>query len=112
MRLKFARLFERVRCERLLDHYQIKAIQLTKDVQVIDRVRGVRIDHQWKVRKLSAHSSDRLNVPARLYFDLHASITFGDVAVNAFNQLVDAFEDPDCDARRYPASFNAKQFTQ
>src|SRR5215216_4278178 len=112
MRLKCARLFDRIRCEWLLDHHQLKWIQLTKDAQITDRVSGIRIDHQRKLRKLGSHRCDRLNVPARLYLDFHALITFGDVAANAFNQLVNRFEDPDSYTRGYRTSFNAKQFTQ
>ena len=64
------------------------------------------------MRKLGTDSSDWLDIPARLYFDFHALITFGNVTAHAFNQLVDRFEDPDRDTRGYRTSFNAKQFTQ
>src|SRR6185369_1129516 len=99
MRLKFTCFAYCFGCERLLDHHQLKSIQLTEELHVVKRVRRICINHQRHVGKLSPHCGYWFDVPAGLDLDLDASITFSDVTSHSIEQLIHCVKDADSHAR-------------
>jgi hypothetical protein len=63
--------------ERLLDHEQVEGVEGAEDLDVLERVRGVRIDRQQDVRVRRAHGPDALDVRARLELELDPPVPLG-----------------------------------
>src|SRR5207249_2874638 len=86
--------------ERLLDHHEVKAVERLQALEVVKRVRGVRVGHQSDARKPGANASQRFRVPARLDFYLDALVAGGELALDLLDQLLERVLNADRNAAR------------
>ena len=74
--------------QRLLDHHQVKIVQLAQVLGVGQGVRGVGVHHQLDGGEAFAHAADHVHVPAGLDLHLDALIARGQFHFDLFEQLL------------------------
>src|SRR5438094_2640020 len=72
--LKFDVAVEIIPPERLLQHHQVKTIELLQEREVVERVRGIGIHHQLDSWKFLSQSCDGLQIFSRPDLDLDALV--------------------------------------
>src|SRR5690242_17159659 len=63
-----------VPAERLLDHDEVEGVELLQKGRVFEAISGVGVGHQADAREALAERADRLDIAARLDFDLDALV--------------------------------------
>ncbi len=81
--------------ERLFDHQQIEGVERAEHVQILEGVRGVRVDGQQDVRMVGSDRRDPVEVQTRRDLELDPPVTLGEVPIDLCAQLVDGLRDPD-----------------
>ena len=71
--------------QRLLDHHEIKTVELLEPVRIGQRVGGIGVGHQLDRREALAHFGHHVHVPARLDLHLDALIPGRQLALDLFN---------------------------
>src|SRR6266568_7627523 len=72
----------------LLDHQQVKSIQLPQRRRLSRIICAVRVHHQRHIRKLLTDSLNQLHIPTRLNFDLNPTITLLHITTYYINQFL------------------------
>ena len=57
-----------IMCQRLLDQKQFEFVESLERVQIVQGIRGIRIDLQWELGISLTHPADDLDIPARRDF--------------------------------------------
>src|ERR1035437_3318238 len=84
--------------QRLLDHHQVKIVQLAQVLGVGQGVGGVGVGHQLDRRETFAHAAAHVDVPAGLDLHLDALIAGGEFDFDFFEQLLHGILYADGDA--------------
>ena len=94
----------------LLEHHQVVLIHLLERVDVRQRVRRVRITHEWYVWKSCAHLANDFDVPSRLNLDFDATVAGFHFRVDLLQQFVDRWLNSNRDTTVDALSRSSQQF--
>ena len=84
--------------QRLLDHHQVKIVELAQMVGIGQRVGGVGVGHQLDGGKALAHLAHHVDIPAGLDLHLDALVAGGQLALDLLEQLRHGILNADGDA--------------
>src|SRR5438132_7982495 len=84
--------------ERLLQHHQVKTIELLQEREVVERVRGIGIHHQLDSWKFLSQSCDGLQIFSRPDLDLDALVAGREFLLHGRDQFLDRILDADRNA--------------
>ena len=73
--------------ERLLDHEQVKSVELFQVLDLVERIGGIGIATEHDLRPTGADFLEDLDVPARFALDLDAAVAGIQFGVDFFQQL-------------------------
>src|SRR5262249_54956836 len=90
----------------------IEPVELSEHVDVVDRVRGVAVDHEGCGREPPTDRLDRLEIPAWLDLDLHAPVPVRQVTLAALEELTGRRIDADRHPRRKGARAPSEKLVQ
>ena len=86
-----------IRCKRLLDHEKPQLIHFLEEIDIIQGIGRVRIDHQHDVAIFLADGAEIIDIIARFDLALHTAIALCHVFLDGVKQLVRRI----FDAKRY-----------
>src|SRR5882757_2374855 len=86
LRLQFGMIENVVPGERLLDHHELVSVECLQMGGLLKMISRIRVNHEPQSRKALANCGDKLQILARLDFDLDALITRGQFFFNGGNQ--------------------------
>ena len=75
--------------EWLLDHRRLCRVDPLEQRDVLERVRGIRVDHEGKVGKVFARGFGDLHLEARLDLQLDALVSTFELAADRLHERVD-----------------------
>ena len=81
--------------ERLFDHQQAEVVERSEDVEVLEGVRGVRVDRQEDVRMVGPDRRDAVEVHPGRDLELDPPVAVGEVPVHLGTQLIGGLGDAD-----------------
>src|SRR5215471_3119826 len=86
--------------QRLFDHQQVEAVELSQVIDLVQCVRGISVATQENIRPALADSLEDVHVPSRLTFDFNPPIAGAELGFNLLEQLLHRVLDSDGDAAR------------
>src|SRR2546430_3303718 len=95
--------------ERLLDHHRTYRIDPLEKLDVAERIRRVRIEHEGQIGESLAGRLRDLDLEARLDLELHALVSTLELAADRVHERFDRWLDADGDAAEDPIARPAEK---
>src|SRR5256885_812235 len=95
--------------ERLFDHYRGSRVDALEQLDVVERVRRVRVEHEREVGERLARRLCDLDLETRLDLELHALVPTRELAADRLHERIDRRLDPDRDTAEDPVARAAEE---
>ena len=86
----------------LLEHEQVKLVELAEDIDVGRSVSAVAVDHEGNLAEMLSDGANKLDIATWPDLDLHPAIAFSQMALDALEQLDNRGIEPDGQSRLDP----------